>query len=140
MSELRIPCHIVSAPIEASIFTLGTQLILLIVTAFCFHPESCSSIKKIYNVVLIRPEDLISLEDGLFNIALGARHDILSMRHPHTDLATIWRAMGKIERIAAIKTTIFFVDDLDKLQDEEAIKVALPREAQNYSLRFQHKH
>lgn len=117
-----------------------------------FILEVALRFKKVYNVVLIRPEDLTSLEDALFNIALGTRHDILSMRHPHTDLATIWRAMGKIERIAAIKMwlgdlrnqpTIFFVDDLYKLQDEGAIKVTLPREAQDYSLlqeRSQHQY
>ena len=137
------------APTEA---TANLAHISYSVTAFCFHPGSCSSIQKNLQCCPDSSRRSHFLEDALFNIALGARHDILSMRHPHTDLATIWRAMGKIERIAAIKTwlgdlrnqpTIFFVDDLDKLQDEEAIKVALPREAQNYSLlqeRSQHQY
>ena len=95
--------------------------------------------KNISNVFFVRASDKESFEGALLDIASSIGHDLLAHRYPNTDLATIWRAYEPKERIQAFKTwlahpanqpSLFIVDDLDGLQDESLIQVALPHEAQ----------
>ena len=72
------------------------------------------------------------------DLSTGIGHDILAFRHPQADLHSIWRDLGPNERVKAFKSwlgdprsqpNLFFIDDLDAIESDAAIKDALPRGA-----------
>ena len=102
--------------------------------------------RNIANVFFIKVHDGKSLQRALLDIAGSIGHDLLSVKYPRADLASLWRSYGPQERIQAFKTwlaheenqpSIFLVDDLDGFNDESLITDVLPREARTalYSAR-----
>ena len=100
--------------------------------------EVALQFKDLANIFFIHAHDIKSLESSFLELANDVGHDLLSTRYPSNDLAAIWRDLGPSQRIKAFKVwlanptnqpLLFIVDDLDSLEDEAAIKAALPREA-----------
>ncbi|KAH8687335.1 P-loop containing nucleoside triphosphate hydrolase protein [Tricladium varicosporioides] len=94
--------------------------------------------RNLSNVFLLPACDEKSLRDGYMEIASRIGHEILSERHPKQDLYSIWCGSTTDEKIEATKAwfeapenqdTLFIVDDLDGLKDEDAIQAVLPRQA-----------
>ncbi|KAH6665734.1 hypothetical protein B0J14DRAFT_660433 [Halenospora varia] len=90
------------------------------------------------NVFLLPACDEKSLREGYMEIASRIGHEILSARHSKQDLHSIWCSYTADEKIKATKAwfeepenqdTLFIVDDLDGLKDEDAIQAVLPRQA-----------
>lgn len=90
------------------------------------------------NVFLLPACDEKSLRDGYMEIASRLGHEILTARHSKQDLYSIWCSYTPEEKIEAVKAwfeepenhdTLFIVDDLDGLKDEDAIQAVLPRQA-----------
>ena len=100
--------------------------------------EAAFRFKDVAHVFFVQATDKESLEHSLLEIAGSIGHDLLSIRYPKADLATIWRSYGPEERIRAFKAwlshpvnqpNLFVVDDLGGSEDEALIKDALPRGA-----------
>lgn len=100
--------------------------------------EVALRLKDITNIFLIRASDLNTLELAFCRIAESIGHDLLTSRYLSIDTAAIWRGFGPFQMVSAFKAwlrepdnqpALFMVDDLDRLEDANTIKEALPREA-----------
>ncbi|KAL9595847.1 MAG: hypothetical protein Q9219_006189 [cf. Caloplaca sp. 3 TL-2023] len=101
--------------------------------------EIAFRLRDLMNIFSIRAADAKGLENSLLQIATSMGHDLLSFRFKDADLASIWRHYVPDERIHAFKDwlgsktnqpTIFIVDDLDGVKDENLIAAALSPKAQ----------
>lgn len=101
--------------------------------------EIAFRLRNVTNVFSLKATDAKSLDRALLQIAVSIGHELLSIRFTNTDLASLWRAYSQNERIQAFKTwlahkdnqpSVFVVDDLDGLGDEDIIASALPSQAQ----------
>ena len=91
------------------------------------------------NVFFIRAHDAISLDQAFLELTMSIGHDILAIRHPGTDVHSMWLQLGPSERVNAFRTwlgetenqpSLFIVDDIDGMLDDALIQAALPRDAQ----------